>query len=86
MFAYVLDILSKKKKRKKRIHCTRIFKQLELTQVENSIDAYRNIVEKSFTRHVYLKILIIHDYNFFLSRKLKGFQLYLTLETTFRTK
>lgn len=73
--------------KKKKKYTVRIFKQLELTQVENSIDAYRNIVEKSFTRHVYLKILIIHDYNFFLSRKLKGVQLHLTLETKIeRTK
>lgn len=57
MFSYVVDILNKKKN-----YTIQIFQLLELKIIQMS----KNIVEKSFTRHVYLKILIIHDYNFIL--------------------
>lgn len=57
MFSYVVDILNKKKN-----YTIQIFQLLELKTIQMS----KNIVEKSFTRHVYFKILIIHDYNFIL--------------------
>lgn len=57
MFSYVVDILNKKKN-----YTIQIFQLLESKTIQMS----KNIVEKSFTRRVYLKILIIHDYNFIL--------------------
>lgn len=57
MFSYVVDILNKKK-----ITLYKYSNYFELKTIQMS----KNIVEKSFTRRVYLKILIIHDYNFIL--------------------
>lgn len=73
MFSYVVDILNKKKN-----YTIQIFQLLELKTIQMS----KNIVEKSFTRRVYLKILIIHDYNFILQENWKESNFNLTLETT----
>lgn len=73
MFSYVVDILNKKK-----ITLYKYSNYFELKTIQMS----KNIVEKSFTRRVYLKILIIHDYNFILQENWKESNFNLTLETT----
>lgn len=72
MFSYVVDILNKKK-----ITLYKYSNYLNWKQYRS-----KNIVEKSFTRRVYLKILIIHDYNFILQENWKESNFNLTLETT----